>query len=159
MTPTLTVGVETPLQDDIAALLRQSDDVAARLYPGEYRRPITPDVLAKPGIRVVVAREGKSLLGICALLEGDDGTIELKRMIVDVEARGRGVGRLLLHGAETEAKRLGVYAIRLEVGTRDIEAQSLYRTAGFVERGPFPPYQSTPICLFLEKCVLTMLSE
>jgi putative acetyltransferase len=38
MTQKLIVGVESPLQTDIDALLRQSDDVAARLYPGEYRR-------------------------------------------------------------------------------------------------------------------------
>ena len=151
MTQKLIVGVESPLQTDIAALLRQSDDVAARLYPGEYRRPITPDVLAKPGIHVIVAREGESLLGFCALMERGDGTIELKRMIVDAEARGRGAGRKLLQGAEAEAQRLGAHTILLEVGTRNIEAQSLYRAAGFVERGPFPPYQSTPISLFMEK--------
>ena len=35
------VDVETSLQPEVARLLAHSDVVAARLYPGEYRRPIT----------------------------------------------------------------------------------------------------------------------
>ena len=38
--------VESPLQQEVAALLILSDLVAERLYPGEYRRPITPEFLA-----------------------------------------------------------------------------------------------------------------
>jgi len=151
----LVVKVEDPRQDEgIAALLRQSDTVAARLYPDEYRRPITPDVLAKPDTCVLVARRvaDRAVIGCCALFKRGDGTAELKRMIVDEGVRGQGVGAALLRTAEAEAAgRLGARTVLLEVGVRNTEAQALYRRAGYKPRGPFPPYQSSPISLFLER--------
>jgi putative acetyltransferase len=153
MTETLVVGVESPLQGEVAALLSQSDAVAARLYPGEYRRPITPEVLAKPGTHLLVARRAGIAVGLCVVFERGDHTVELKRMIVDEKARGRGVGAALLCGAEAETGRLGARAVLLEVGVRNTEAQALYRRVGYEPREPFPPYRASPISLFLERCL------
>ena len=151
--PALTVRVESPLQEAVAALLAQSDAVAARLYPGEPRRPITTGSLARPGVRVLVARGAPdgSALGCCALLDRGDGTVELKRMIVDEAARGRGVGAALLDAAGSEAQRLGARSVLLEVGTRNIAAQALYRRGGFTPREAFAPYIPSPISIFLER--------
>lgn len=146
----MTVGEESPLQDEVAALLRQSDAVASRLYPGEFRQPVTPEALDKPGTHVVVVRRGATAAGCCAVFDRGDGTAELKRMIVDEAARGQGVGAALLAGAETVARRIGAHTMVLEVGVRNTEAQALYRRAGYGPRDPFPPYQATPISLFLE---------
>jgi hypothetical protein len=77
------VDVEGPLQQEVAALLIQSDSVAAWLYPGEYRRPITPEFLAKSGTHVLIARLGGTAVGLCVVFERDDGAAEVKRMIVD----------------------------------------------------------------------------
>ncbi len=153
MAGVVVTAIETPLQDAVADLLRQSDEVAARLYPGEYRRPITPQSLATPDTRVLVARcEGRAM-GLCVLFDRGDGTAELKRMIVDGGARGQGIGAALLRGVWEEAGRLGVRLILLEVGTRNTEAQDLYRGAGSTDRGPFPPYRASPISLFMERAV------
>ena len=153
MTHAVVVGVETPLQDEVAALVRQSDLVAARLYPGEYRRPITPESLAKPDTHLLVARLANKAVGLCAVFDHGAGEVELKRMIVDTEARGQGVGAALVRGVEAEARRLEAKLVLLEVGVRNTEAQSLYRRAGFTDRGPFAPYQPSPISLFMEKCI------
>lgn len=72
-------------------------------------------------------------------------------MIVVEAARGQGVGATLLRAAEDEARRRGTQAILLEVGTRNSAAQSLYLRAGFRPRAPFPPYEASPISLFLER--------
>lgn len=146
----LTVKVESPLQGEVAALLLQSDAVAARLYPGEFRRPITPEALSKPGIHLLVARR-RTALGCCALFERNDGTAELKRMIVDEASQGQGVGAALLASAEATARRLGAHTVVLEVGVRNTEAQALYCGAGYGPRDPFSPYQASPISLFLER--------
>lgn len=53
----LTVKAKTSRQEGVAALLRQSDAVAERLYPSAYRRPLNPEPLAMPGITVFVARD------------------------------------------------------------------------------------------------------
>lgn len=134
------------------ALLRQSDEVAAHLYPGEFRRPITPEALAKPGIHLLVARQ-ETAIGCCALFERGDGTAELKRMIVGAALRGKGVGAALLAGAEAVARHVGLHTVMLEVGTRNTEAQALYRRAGYEPCEPFSPYQATSISLFLSRCL------
>ncbi|HVZ10784.1 GNAT family N-acetyltransferase [Rhodopila sp.] len=151
MTEAVDVRAESPLQDEVATLLRQSDLVAPRLYPGEYRRPITPESLAKPDTHLLVARIVGKAVGLCAVFERGAGEVELKRMIVDVEARGQGVGMALMRAVEAKAQRLGADVILLEVGVRNTEARSLYRRAGFTDREPFSPYQPSPISLFMEK--------
>jgi putative acetyltransferase len=144
------VEVESPLQPEVAALLNQSDAVAAQLYPGAYRRPITPDVLANPDTHVLVARHAGAAVGLCVVFERGDGTVEVKRMIVDQGIRGRGVGAALLRNAHAQARRLGAHTARLEVGVRNTEAQALYRRAGYRPCEPFSPYEKSPISLFME---------
>lgn len=148
----LTVQQEAPRQPAVAALLQQSDALAARLYPGEPRRVLTPEALDRPGISVLVVRdEAGAALGCCALLEPGDGTAELKRMIVGEAHRGRGAGVALVRAAEALAAERGVRVLRLEVGVRNTDGQALHRRAGFVPCGPFPPYRAMPISLFMEK--------
>lgn len=149
MQDSLFVSVEQPLQTEISSLLKQSDAVAATLYPGEYRRPITAESLAKPDTHVIVARIAGRTAGLCVLFDRGDRSVELKRKIVDSDARGAGVGKALLRGAETHALKLGAETILLEVGTRNVEAQQLYRRAGFQICEPFSPYKATPISLFM----------
>ena len=52
---------------------------------------------------------------------------------------------------EAHALKLGAEAMQLEVGTRNIEAQWLYRHGGYRPCGPFSPYAATPISLFMTR--------
>jgi len=148
------VRLESSQQDDVAKLLAQSDRVAERLYPGEYRRRITPGSLAKPDTHVLLARQDGKAAGLCVVFDRRDTTVEVKRMIVDTQARGQGVGKALLSAAHAQAAALGAGSALLEVGTRNLEAQALYRKAGYVPRGPFAPYEASPISLFMERFFL-----
>ena len=65
----ITVAVETPHQAAVAALLRQSDAVAAALYPGAFRRAIDPASLDRPGTTLLVARQAGRAAGCCALFD------------------------------------------------------------------------------------------
>jgi putative acetyltransferase len=85
-----------------------------------------------------------------AVVERGDGTVEVKRMIVDQGTRGRGVGAALLWNAHAQARRLGAHTALLEVGVRNTEAQALYWRAGYRPCEPFPPYEQSPISLFME---------
>lgn len=146
----VSVCVESPLQGEVAALLQQSDAVSARLYPGGHRHPLEPESLNKASTYLLVARLAGKAVGLCAIVERGGAEVELKRMIVDAQARERGVGAALVRGATTEARRLGARVIVLEVGVRNIEAQALYRKAGFVDREQFPPHAALPVSLFME---------
>lgn len=143
-----------PSSGRVAFLLRQSDALAAQLYPGEYRRPLNPETLTASGIHLFVARMEIGAAGCCALLDDGDVTAELKRMIVGANVRRQGVGTALLRATEAAAVARGIRIIHMEVGIRNRDGQSLYRREGYTERGPFGSYRPSPNSLFFEK-VLT----
>jgi putative acetyltransferase len=148
----VTVEQEDPRQDAVVTLLKQSEALAALLYPNEWRRPLTPDTLAVPGIVLFIARDDDHVAaGCCALIEMGSGEAELKRMIVDGQFRRRGVGMALLRALEVAAIAMGIHRILMEVGVRNTDGQALYRRAGYTERGPFGSHRPSPVSLFFEK--------
>jgi ribosomal protein S18 acetylase RimI-like enzyme len=70
----------------------------------------------------------------CAGLSAN-GTVT--RVYVDPAYRRRGGGRLLLEGLEASARALGLEQLRLDTREDLVEAQALYRAAGWVEVEPF----------------------
>ena len=147
------VAVESPHQDEIATLLRQSDAVAVALYPGAFRRAITPASLDTPAISLFVARIAGRAIGCCALFDRGDGSAEIKRMIVDEAHRGSGSGAALLAAVENEAALRGINRLLLEVGIRNLAAYALYCRAGFTPCAAFAPYKPDPMSRFLAKSV------
>jgi ketosteroid isomerase-like protein len=88
----------------------------------------------------LVARDADGVaVGCGALRRLDDGAVELRRMYVRPEDRGRGLGWVILIALESEAQRLGFEILRLETGDFQPEAMSLYRAAGYRE---IPPYDA-----------------
>lgn len=147
----LTIKEETPLQDAVIDLLQKSDAYMAMLYPAESNHLLDPRSLAAANIRFFVARWDGDAVGCAALVIGESGQGELKRMFVDPGARGKGVGRALLTRIEATALQHGIDLLQLETGGEQPEALGLYRAAGFVDRGPFGSYQPDPLSLFMEK--------
>jgi putative acetyltransferase len=121
------------------------------LYPAEGRHPVDPEFLGAPRVRFVVARLSGKAIGCVALVLAEDGTAELRTMIVLPEFRGQGAGSRLLRKAEDIAASEAVETIRLETGPHNLEAISLYRRNGYCERGPFGSYEAGPHSAFMEK--------
>lgn len=144
------VAQETPRQEEVRILLRQSDTFSASLYPAESRHPANIDALAAPDVRFFVARLETRAVGCGALVLGA-GHAEIKRVFVDPSARGHGVGRAIVEAIESSARGEGVELIQLETGTSNHEALHLYRRCGYRERGPFGTYQCDPFSVFMEK--------
>jgi GNAT superfamily N-acetyltransferase len=71
------------------------------------------------------------VIGSVALRDLGDGTVELKRMYLRPEARGRGLGRELLGVALGWARAHGKSAVRLDTSERMVAAQRLYEAHGF----------------------------
>jgi ribosomal protein S18 acetylase RimI-like enzyme len=67
---------------------------------------------------------------------------EIKRMYVTPAARGRGVGRCLLHELERRAAAHGAQHILLETGALNTAALALYRFCGYKPRPPYVPGRS-----------------
>ena len=149
------VATEPADQREIQRLLDLSDTVAESLYPGALRQSLNCATLSRPDIALYVARkvadgEESRALGCAALFDLSDGTAELKRMIVDPDHAGQGVGRSLLLAILQAAKERNFASILLEVGIRNGEARRLYESCGFRDRGPFGSYEQTPIATFMQ---------
>ncbi|GAC1382856.1 MAG: GNAT family N-acetyltransferase [Marmoricola sp.] len=70
--------------------------------------------------------------------------VEIKRMYVVPEARGRGLARRMLAHLEETAVAAGVAGMILETGIRQPEAIGLYVSAGYVPVRGFGHYAGSP---------------
>ncbi len=149
--PEAAIEVESPLQAEVAELIRRSDAYLSALYPPESRHAIDLEALAAPNVRLLVARLAGRAVGCVGFALGPPGQAEVKRLFVEPAARGRGIGRALMAHLEHGAAQAGVSLLQLETGVKQPEALALYRAFGYVERGPFGPYRPDPLCIFMEK--------
>jgi putative acetyltransferase len=81
----------------------------------------------------------------------DPTTAEVKRMYVEPDHRGRGVGRAVLASLETAARQLGAERVVLETGVHQVAALSLYRRAGFQQVDCWGEYASSPTSICFAK--------
>ena len=81
----------------------------------------------------------------------DDATAEIRRMYVLPDARGRGLGQLLLDSLENEARVLGYSFVRLETGKRQAAAIGLYVSAGYQPIPRYGPFVDDPKSICFEK--------
>jgi putative acetyltransferase len=145
------IQIENPDQPDILALLKASDAYMEALYPAESNHLLDVRSLQAPEVTFIAARAAGQALGCGAIVKGPESWAEIKRMFVSPAARGRKLGRLLLQKLEALAVDRGATLLRLETGIKQPEALALYRSAGFVEIGPFGHYRPDPLSLFMEK--------
>lgn len=112
-------------------------DFAAELagLPGKYAPPQGALLLAHDD-------KGKALGCVALRPMGQAGICEMKRLYVSPQARGRGLGGVLVEAIMAEASRIGYREIRLDTLPDMGEAIKLYRKLGFV---PIAPYYDTPI--------------
>lgn len=75
---------------------------------------------------VVLAYNNKEVVGCGAIKEYEADTMEVKRMFVPIEYRGKGIASLVLKELETWAKELGYKKCILETGIKQPEAIKLY---------------------------------
>jgi GNAT superfamily N-acetyltransferase len=83
--------------------------------------------------RVWVARDDVGeILGHLQVVAEDDGSSwEVKNTAVTKEARGRGIGRLMLERAVEEARAAGVHRVVLATAAADVGNLRFYQRCGF----------------------------
>lgn len=103
--------------------LRENDGDEADYYAGYNKIDNIP--------YVVVAYLANVPVGCGALKHYKEKTIEVKRMFVSKEHRGKGISKLVLQELETWAKELGYTFLILETGKTQKAAIALYLNNGF----------------------------
>jgi len=80
---------------------------------------------------VVIAHENEKPLGCGGMKQFEPGTMEIKRMFVAHECRGKGIATKLLSELENWASELSIEKCILETGKRQTEAIRLYKKNGY----------------------------
>jgi putative acetyltransferase len=149
----LSIGPEAFDSDDARRLIAELDAGLTELYPPEQRfgPNLKAEHLDAGRGTFLVARHNGRAVGCGAIRVLDATTAEAKRMYVEPDQRGRGIGRVVLAGLEAAARKLGVRRLVLETGIHQDAALSLYRGAGFTQIDCWGDYASSPTSICLEK--------
>ncbi len=92
------------------------------------------------GMFEIVEDDDGQIIGCVGLHRISDGVCELRKMYLEREVRGKGLGKRLLERCVEQARRLGYRRVELETAAPLKEAISLY------ERYGFRPIESDRIC-------------
>jgi GNAT superfamily N-acetyltransferase len=117
-----------------------------RRYPGSPTNGIdAAEFIAAGGYFAVLRLERRGPALACgAFRPVEDGCVEVKRMFVRPEFRGRGFSRLMLRHLETVARQRGYRGLVLETGTRQPEAIGLYKSEGYFRIPNYGHYANEP---------------
>lgn len=80
-------------------------------------------------------------MGCGAFKSFDEQSVEVKRMYVNPEMRGKGIASKILLALEIWAKEMGFTYCVLETGLRQPEAIALYKKNGYEIIANYPPYE------------------
>jgi GNAT superfamily N-acetyltransferase len=144
----------SPIESDAAQrLIRALNAELSAIYPepGANHFRLDPAEVAPGRGAFLVAYDGDRPIGCGAIRLLTPERAEVKRMYVDPEARGLGVGRRILELLEQEARTLGARQIVLETGSRQLAALALYERAGFRRIDEFGEYAGSPLSVCLAK--------
>jgi len=147
----ITIAIESPLQDDVRALIAALNEYLLSLTPPEGCWHMTVEEMAAPDTTVLVARDsGKAIA--CGALRRHAGAIgEVKRMWTNPAYQGMGIGGRILNEIIALARDEGVTKLVLETGDRHPAAWRVYERAGFTRCGPVLDYPDVHWSVFYEK--------
>lgn len=122
----------------LAVIIRNSLAEFGANKPGTVYYDPTTDKLHElfqlPGSFYLVAEQGNQLLGGAGIFPSGglpQGVCELVKMYLHKDARGKGLGRLLIDSCLQEAKKMGYKSVYLETMPELGKAVSIYEKFGF----------------------------
>ena len=147
------IAVETPLQDDVRALVAELNAYMIPLTPGQFQFQLTVEQMAEPTVTLFVARDSGKAVGMGALKDHGDGVGEVKRMYTLPEVRGKRVGSQLLQKVEALARQKRIARLVLETGEAPgfEPAYRVYERGGFTVCGAVLDYPDSGHSRFYQK--------
>lgn len=100
---------------------------------------------------VVVAYEEGAAVGCGAIKEYEKNVMEVKRMFVPLEKRGKGIASIVLGELENWAKELGYQKCILETGKKQPEAIRLYQKNNYATIKNYGQYADVESSVCFEK--------
>ncbi|MDQ2635070.1 MAG: GNAT family N-acetyltransferase [Pseudomonadota bacterium] len=153
----ITIAEETPLQDDVRAMVADLNATMIPLTPREFQFQLTVEQMADPSLTTFVARdEAGRHVGMASLKDHGGGLGEVKRMFTLPEVRGKRVGSQLLQRIEELAREKGISRLVLETGEASgfEAAYRVYERGGFTVCGAVLDYPDSGFSRFYEKKIV-----
>ena len=100
---------------------------------------------------VIVAYDNNKPVGCGAIREYSNDLMEIKRMYVLPEKRGKGIASAVLKELETWSKELGFSTLILETGNKQTEAIALYKKTGYHITPNYGKYENVESSICFEK--------
>jgi putative acetyltransferase len=152
MKPRIEIKPVDPCLPEVLAMISELDTLMRALYPIESSHLTDPALLADAANRFYGALVDGRIRGCGGFLVSPLGYGEVKRIYVSPKARGLGLARAVMGHLETEARALGLTALKLETGIYQPEALGLFEVCGFSLSGRFGDYpEGDPNSVFYEK--------
>jgi GNAT superfamily N-acetyltransferase len=127
-------------------------------YGGPDETPVDPTEFTPPGGVFMIGYLDGAAVATGGLRRHTDRTdaveVEIKRMYVVPEARGRGLARMMLAALEQRAAALGATRLLLETGLRQPEAIRLYESSDYERIDGFGHYRCAPESLSFAKTLI-----
>lgn len=147
----ISIALETPLQDEVRALIAELNQVLLALTPPEFCSHMTVEQMADVHTSVFIARHNGAAVA-CGALKRHSGNVgEVKRMYTRPTHQGQGIGGRILGQIEALALNGGLGRLVLETGDRHPAAWRVYERAGFSRCGRVLDYPDSPYSVFYEK--------
>jgi DNA-binding MarR family transcriptional regulator/GNAT superfamily N-acetyltransferase len=121
----------------LAAYYRELDDRFTAGFDPTVGEAVEPNEMRPPAGLFLLATLQDRPAGCGVLRFHDDGSTEIKRLWVDSQLRGLGVGRRLLDELEARAVSHGSRSVCLDTNQSLDEAIAMYRRAGYREVAAF----------------------
>ena len=109
-------------------------------YFQEYEHEIThllPGRFGGPKGCLLVAEYQDTTAGCVGLEDLDESVCEMRRLFVEPQYRGFGIGKALAKATIEQGRDIGYTSMRLNTNQRMVEAIELYKSLGFQEIGPY----------------------
>lgn len=149
----MAVRIETEdiTRPQVLALLEEHLRNMHELSPPEYVFAFDASRLRASGVTFWTAWDEATLVGCAALKELSFTQGEVKSMRTPSNLRRRGAGRALLDHILAVSRERGYQELFLETGCQPAfgPAQTLYRSVGFEECGPFGSYVENGNSVFM----------
>lgn len=145
------IEIDDLSRPQVLALLEEHLRNMYELSPSDQVFAFDASKLRAPGVTVWTAWDDDALAGCIALKELSPTQAELKSMRTPAARRRQGAGRALLDHVLQHARQRGYHELFLETGRHPAfqPAQTLYRSAGFRDCGPFGDYKENGNSVFM----------
>jgi putative acetyltransferase len=145
------IEIDDVSRPEVLALLEEHLRDMYELSPPDQVFAFDASKLRAPGIVFWTAWKDEALLGCAALKELSPTQGEVKSMRTPVSLRRHGAGRALLDHILQVSRERGYRELFLETGRHPafVPAQTLYRSVGFRQCGPFGAYKENGNSIFM----------